>query len=135
MEPGSLCAQRLFIIQEEGGEREEKPRTPHGAQEKVNWKAPLLSLATDPEDSRCRDLRGWLGGLQEAWQLCCWLGTESPQGQVPGSEWLLCTQNISLQKALVEVNRRKAAPSQARPVVSGLSSVPQDQANLSQAGL
>lgn len=60
MEPGSLCAQRLFIIQKEGGEREEKTRTPHGALEKVNRKAPLLPLATDPEDSSCRDLRGGL---------------------------------------------------------------------------
>lgn len=42
-------------------EREEKTQMPHGAQEKVNRKAPLLPLATDPEDSNRRDLGGGLG--------------------------------------------------------------------------
>lgn len=101
----------------EGREEEEKTQTPHGAQGEVDRKAPLLPLATDPEE-----ISGWLRGLQEAWQLCCWLGTGSTQGQVPGSEWLLCTQNISLGKALVEVSSRKAAPSQVRLAVPGLSS-------------
>lgn len=50
----------LLFKRKEEREREEKPRTPHRAREKVNWKAPLLSLVTDPEDSRCRDLRGGL---------------------------------------------------------------------------
>jgi hypothetical protein len=41
----------------EGREDEEKTQMPHGAQGEVNRKAPLLPLATDPEDSSCRDLR------------------------------------------------------------------------------
>lgn len=89
--------------------------------------------ATDPEDSSCRDLRGGLEASRRPGSSA--VGWESPQGQVPGSEWLLCTQNISLQKALAEVSSRKAAPSQARPAISGLSPVPRDQANAPQAGL
>lgn len=50
---------------------------------------------------------------------CC-LGSGSPQGHVPGSEWLLCTQNISLQKALVGEwwGSWEVTPSQAGSTVS-----------------
>ena len=69
----------------------------------------LFFLLPLTQKTPAAEISGWLRGLQEAWQLCCWLGTGSTQGQVPGSEWLLCTQNISLRKALVEVSSRKAA--------------------------
>lgn len=122
----------LFKRKEERGRR--KPG--HGAREKVNWKAPLLPLATDPEDSRCRDLRGGLEASRRPGSFAVGWGQNPHRGRSRAwLEWLLCTQNISLQKALVEVSSRKAAPSQARPVVSGLSPVSQDQANPPQAGL
>lgn len=62
----------------------------------TNRKAPLL-LPQTPGNSSCRrGLWGWLWGLQEAWQLLA--GVRIPTGAVPGLEWLLCTQNISLQR-------------------------------------
>lgn len=105
----------LLSKREEEEREEEETETPPGAQGKVNRRL-LFFLLLLTQKTPAAEISGWLRGLQEAWQLCCWLGTESPQGQVPGLEWLLCTQNNSLRKALVEVSSRKAAPSKARPL-------------------
>lgn len=66
----------------------------------MNRKVPPLSLAMDPREVPSDEAsEGGLGASRRPGSCC--LGSGSPQGQVPGSEWLLCTQNISLQKALV----------------------------------
>lgn len=67
------------------------------AEGEMSGKAPLLSLVSG--NSSFRASGGGLGAFRRPGS--CWLGSGSPQGQVPSLEWLLCIQNISLQKALL----------------------------------
>lgn len=78
-------------------EREEKTQMPHGAQEKVNRKAPLLPLATDPEDSNRRDLGGWLGASRRPGSSAVGWGQNPQRGR--SQAWNgFCVHKISLFK-------------------------------------